>query len=58
MEDSLIKVTRRDGVVLIYRVPRWPSGAPVAWQAEDKAKAVLTSPFGTFIRGPYGAPGE
>jgi hypothetical protein len=54
MENRLsdtIEVKRRNGVVIVYRVPRWPSGAPVAWQAEDKAKAVLRSPF-VFIPSP------
>jgi hypothetical protein len=48
MENRLsdtIEVKRRNGVVIVYRVPRWPSGAPVAWQAEDKAKAQLRNPM-------------
>jgi hypothetical protein len=60
MENRLsdtIEVKRRNGVVIVYRVPRWPSGAPVAWQAEDKAKVALQSPFAFIGPGMLGAGG-
>jgi hypothetical protein len=50
MENRIVSPTitvknQWTGLTLVYRVPCWPSGAPVAWQAEDKAKAALQSPM-------------